>query len=105
MNAHTKSEASVDGVNDPAGTSLSFDVPYHLVIMTYGMAVFGFMNIWAYVFFFNLFDLNDDDGFVCDLDAVVKSDYDGVSAITAVIKDRASCEENIMKIFKIMDRN
>ena len=66
----------------------------------------GLMNVGAYNFFTQFFDLTKDDfGENCDLDAVDKGAYSGVNAIVQQIKDRASCQANIMKIFAIMDRD
>lgn len=47
----------------------------------------------------------DGDGFECDVESVDKSAYAEIQNILPLMTDLDSCEENIMKIFHILDLN
>ena len=72
----------MDEEDDIDGTAAEADFSSHFVTTVAGMFMLGMMNVGAYNFFTQFFDLTKDDfGDNCDLDAVDKGAYSGVNAI------------------------
>lgn len=99
----TEGQDKDDGDYDRDGTAAQEDIFYHFITAVYGMFINGMSNFGSYIFFDNFININGDDGFKCDLSDANISSYSGAAAIAKNMKDRASCQTNIQKIFDLID--
>jgi hypothetical protein len=81
---------------------------FHLATTIYGFFVFSAINFGAIYFNNRFLAINGDDGFdqfSCNLKEAKQSDYNDISTIAAKLTNRATCLENIVKIFDIIDKD
>jgi hypothetical protein len=93
------------GNYDRDGTAAREDVYYHAIATVYGMFILGCIDLGSYIFMGEFLNINGDDGFTCDVASQSQSTYSQVATYAKAMTDRASCLENIGKIFDIMDLN
>ena len=94
----------VDSGTSGYAESAQQDILLHMVTATLGYLMFFWMTLGAYIWAWSFLKVeNAGDDLVCEIDN--RNDYSGIPAIVGNIVDKASCLENVQRIFTIGDVN